>query len=104
MDWNKDGLTDLVMLDQEGYLAFFERTKRDGKLVLLPPQRVLCDERGEPLQLNKGTAGKSGRRKLCVVDWDGDGKLDLLLNSRAPTFSGRSMRMTESGSSRTSAR
>ncbi len=81
VDWNKDGLTDLVMLDQEGCLAFFERTKRDGKLALLPPKRVLCDEKGEPLQLSKGTAGKSGRRKLCIVDWDGDGKLDILLNS-----------------------
>ena len=42
MDWNKDGLTDLVMLDQEGYLAFFERAKRDGKLVLLAPVRAFC--------------------------------------------------------------
>ena len=27
-----------------------------------------------------GAAGKGGRRKLCVCDWDGDGKLDLLVN------------------------
>jgi hypothetical protein len=81
VDWNKDGLMDLVMLDQEGYLAFFERAKRNGKLVLLPPKRVLCNGVGEPLRLNSGIAGKSGRRKLCVVDWDGDGALDVLLNS-----------------------
>jgi len=81
VDWNKDGLMDLVMLDQAGYLAFFERAKREGKLMLLPPQRVLGNEKGEPLLLSKGPAGKSGRRKLSVVDWDGDGRLDLLLNS-----------------------
>ena len=86
VDWNRDGLTDLVMLDHEGYLAFFERAKRAGKLVLLAPQRVLCDELGKPLQLTKGTAGKSGRRKLCIVDWDGDGKLDILLNSTNANF------------------
>lgn len=80
-DWNKDGLTDLVMLDHEGYLAFFERMKRDTKLILLPPKRVLCDERGSPLRLNAGIAGKSGRRKLCIADWDGDGRSDLLLNA-----------------------
>jgi hypothetical protein len=81
IDWNHDGLIDLVMLDQEGYLAFFERAKRDGKLVLLPPKRVFCDEKGEPLHFATGPAGKSGRRKFCLVDWDGDGKTDILINS-----------------------
>ena len=86
VDWNKDGLMDLVMLDQEGYLAFFERAKVDSKLVLLSPRRAFCDESGKPLQLSKGTAGKSGRRKLCVTDWDGDGKADFLLNSSSANF------------------
>jgi predicted neuraminidase len=81
VDWNKDGLVDLVMLDQEGYLAFFERAKVDGRLVLRSPRRVFCDEAGRPLRLSKGTAGASGRRKLCVTDWDGDGRTDLLVNS-----------------------
>jgi hypothetical protein len=86
MDWNKDGLIDLVMLDQEGYLAFFERARRNGKLILLSPKRVFCDEKGEPLRLTTGIAGKSGRRKLCIVDWDGDGKLDILLNAANAKF------------------
>jgi hypothetical protein len=86
VDLNRDGLLDLVMLDQEGYLAFFERAKRDGNLVLLAPKRVLCDEKGEPLKPSKGTAGKSGRRKICITDWDGDGKLDILLNSSSANF------------------
>jgi FG-GAP-like repeat len=102
VDWNKDGLTDLVMLDHEGYLAFFERANRGKQLVLLPPKRVICADAqepvakaaadtkartpvamnpGEPIRLNAGIAGKSGRRKLGIVDWDGDGKLDVLLNS-----------------------
>jgi hypothetical protein len=69
------------MLDQEGYLAFFERSKRGGKLVLLPPKRLLCDEKGAPLRFNTGSGGKSGRRKFCITDWDGDGALDILINS-----------------------
>src|SRR5690606_11105675 len=32
IDWNKDGMTDLIMLDHEGYLALFERTSRGGML------------------------------------------------------------------------
>ncbi len=31
-------------------------------------------------------AGASGRRKLCVVDWDGDGRLDLLANAANAIF------------------
>lgn len=85
-DFNKDGLMDLAMLDQEGYLAFFERAKVDGKLVLKAPRRVFVDEAGKPLQLNAKTAGGSGRRKLCVTDWDGDGKFDFLLNSSNADF------------------
>lgn len=80
-DFNADGLPDLAMLDTEGYLAFFERAKRDGQLVLLAPRRAFVFENGLPLRLNASPAGKSGRRKLCATDWDGDGKFDLLLNS-----------------------
>jgi glycerophosphoryl diester phosphodiesterase len=86
VDWNRDGLTDLVMLDQEGYLALFERALQAGRRVLAAPKRVFRDESGRPLLLSKGKAGKSGRRKLCIVDWDGDGKLDILLNSASANF------------------
>ena len=80
-DFNSDGLVDLAMLDHEGYLSYFERFKADGDLKLRSPQRVFVDESGKPLRLNSKLAGGSGRRKLCVTDWNGDGKFDLLLNS-----------------------
>ena len=147
VDFNRDGLCDLVMLDHEGFLVLFERrriesspvpspppvskeTKTAGErarvrgpsgedapqsrtaeertphpnplpskargegtgtpspstlapqpsTILLPGERKFIDEKGQPLQLNAKRAGGSGRRKLCVVDWDGDGKLDVLLN------------------------
>lgn len=81
LDWNNDGLNDLIMLDHEGYLSLFERTKENNELFLLPGQRMFCDENGEPLRLNSGLAGKSGRRKFCFADWNLDGRLDLLVNS-----------------------
>lgn len=81
-DWNGDGLNDLLMLDHEGFLAFYERQRQSGQLVLLPPRRIVVDPSGQPLRLNQRAAGGSGRRKLCVVDWDNDGLLDVLANSR----------------------
>ena len=82
LDWNRDGLMDLVMLDHEGYLALFERARKNGRLVLLPPKRVFAWEDGTLLRLNPRLHGASGRRKFCFCDWDGDGRLDLVLNSR----------------------
>lgn len=85
-DWNGDGLTDLVMLDHEGYLALFLRKEQAGDYILQPGQRVFTDAEGKPLRLNDGWAGKSGRRKFTFADWDGDGRLDLLINGRNIDF------------------
>lgn len=82
LDWTGDGLVDLVMLDTEGYLALYERARRDGELVLLPPKRVFYYQSdGNPIRLNAKTEGQSGRRKFCFCDVDGDGKLDLIVNA-----------------------
>jgi hypothetical protein len=86
VDWNGDDLMDIVMLDHEGQLAFFERKKQKDRLVLLPGRRIFAEENGEALELIRGPAGKSGRRKLQVVDWDGDGRLDILFNSENADF------------------
>lgn len=85
-DLNRDGLNDLVMLDHEGFLAFFERSKEQDRVVLLPPTRNFKNEKGEPLRLNTKIAGGSGRRKICFADWDCDGKVDLLVNSKNIDF------------------
>ncbi len=102
IDLNEDGLNDLVMLDHEGFLAFFERKRRGNQLIVSAPKRIFIDEarkvydrhnkttttarRGEGLRLNDGVAGKSGRRKLCFMDWDLDGKKDLMVNGKNIDF------------------
>ena len=95
VDWNGDGATDLVMIDPEGYLSYYERLPEDEQFPLAPGRRIFhvesssgynskhitTVEGGGLLRLNNQPYGSSGRRKLCCSDWDGDGDLDLLVNS-----------------------
>jgi hypothetical protein len=100
IDYDSDGLSDLIILDHEGYLALFKRAKRGRDLILLPGKRLFtCEDISEfdsihrpknkikgLLRMNDGIAGRSGRRKFCFADWDLDGRLDLLVNSRNINF------------------
>lgn len=96
IDLNRDGLNDLVSLDHEGYLAFFERIETEHGLTLKPGQRIFIGESGSsifeggngkavaapkgPIRMNSAINGQSGRRKFTMVDWTGDGKLDIVMN------------------------
>ena len=101
VDWNKDGLLDIIVLDHEGYLAYFERFVNEyGEKMLKPGQRIfeclngsvfvnrkgMIDKTPGLLRMNKLSAGQSGRRKICVCDWDLDGKLDLIVDSRTAAW------------------
>ncbi len=94
IDWNKDGLMDLIMLDFEGYLSFFERFETDKGLILKPGKHIFTSDPGSFnrknkvmdstkgfLRLNTDKYGRSGRRKLAFGDWDSDGDIDIILNS-----------------------
>lgn len=72
-DFDGDGELDLVILDQEGYLTCQSRARE--------VTRIFFDEDGNPIRLNPKSAGGSGRTKIDIVDWDGDGRLDVLVNS-----------------------
>ena len=73
IDFDGNGQLDLVMLDQQGYLTL--------RADCGPAQRVFVDEQNQPLRLNPKSCGGSGRSKLAIVDWDGDGRLDVVVNS-----------------------
>lgn len=104
VDLNKDGLTDLCVLDQEGYLVYHEKYKEGNHYYLKPGKRIFKSA-GHPwydqhsnfarvtdlnadasLRLNYRDLGASGRRKITFVDWDLDGKVDILINSESIDF------------------
>lgn len=85
-DIDGDGLNDLIVLDHEGYLACFRRERTETGLILHPGERIFTDRQGQPLRWNANRAGRSGRRQWCFVDWDRDGKLDLILDGRNVEF------------------
>lgn len=78
-DWNRDGLQDIVAMDCEGRIVLYERRRSScGKLELAHPRRVFVDGKGKPLCFNSGVRGGSGRARFRLVDWDGDGRTDIL--------------------------
>ena len=84
IDLNKDGLTDLVMCDHEGYMALYERFDDNGTLKLKEGQRIFFNEDSSPMILAEGTDPNNGigtnRQKFVLTDWNGDGKLDMIKN------------------------
>lgn len=81
-EFTGDGLPDLVAQDLDLDLALYRRAGRDDPSTLLPGEKLRYED-GSTIK-TQGTytpAGGDGRgrTKFNVVDWDGDGLLDLLI-------------------------
>jgi len=96
MDFNNDGLNDLVMLDFEGYLTVYLRYKENEELLLAHPQRSFIYPSGEAILLNQRTGSSSGRLKITFADWDGDGLEDLVFSSKPAVDWMKNMGMKDS--------
>jgi len=82
MDFNNDGLNDLLMMDYQGFLVVYPRFEKNGELFLAHPERNFVFPNGEPIHLNQLKGKSTGRLKFDFADWDGDGKQDLIVASK----------------------
>ncbi len=90
VDFDGDGLTDLIAPDIEGYLVVHRRGRRQGQLVLDEPVRLSLENgnkifaSGYTGDQDDGSYGQrlNARIKLSVFDWDADGDLDLAVGNR----------------------
>ena len=72
MDFNGDGYKDLIVGDRNGYVNYFRRLA-NGDLTTEPD--IIAN--GSTIDIGYNSAP-------CVVDWNEDGLLDLLLGSETP--------------------
>lgn len=85
VDWDGDGLTDLVVGNSEGYILFFKNTGTDDAPRFLPGQRLRAA--GRDIHHQAGYSGSvQGTREArwgyvspTVFDWNEDGLPDLLV-------------------------
>jgi hypothetical protein len=78
-DWLGGDTLHYVALDEEGRLSDFRRAS-DTELI---DKRFLTWANGIPVTFTEDVGGGRGRVKLCLCDWTGTGRIDLIVGTHA---------------------
>jgi hypothetical protein len=92
-DWDRDGKLDLILGFGDGSVVWYRNVGTSIEPKFGAAQTLFAPA---PIDWAKGVKeGQHGvRAKICVVDWDGDGWLDLLVGDFGMTI-GEAPKMTE---------
>jgi hypothetical protein len=89
-DWDGDGRLDLLVATGEGSVYFYRNvgTARDPRLD--KPVKLIGESPGTARDDRTRNQGEWGQRaKICVTDWDGDGRPDILLGDYCGNFTAK---------------
>jgi len=80
-DWDGDGLFDLIVGAGDGSVWLYRNTGTAKRPAFAAGRQLIAkNPRGyQPLAYGETPKHSGGRAKVCVVDYDGDGLLDLLV-------------------------
>jgi len=92
IDWNGDGVPDILAGNSEGFILFFENIGSNDEPRFLPGVRVKAA--GQVIQVQAGYAGsiqgvqeaRWGYLSPNVVDWNGDGLPDIITGDITGNF------------------
>lgn len=77
-DWDRDGLFDLLVGTSEGQVLLLRNSGT--------PQTPKFGEPSELIPSPTEGSERGGNARLCVVDWNSDGRLDILLGDTGERF------------------
>jgi hypothetical protein len=86
-DVDRNGIADLFCLDEKGLLSIYKRKKNKQGVIELTEKLHVLNDSASTIKLD-GLRRETGRATLTIMDWDKDGKSDIIVGNAVESFDG----------------